>query len=210
MSRLLNILFLIFSTLYIALDNVQNVPVYFVLKIIPIAILFFVVYKTPKFFGKTILLFALFFSACGDLLLSFDLFIFGIAAFLIAQLHYATHFVRHWRGLKTRWLLSLLMVGYMLFMAWLLMPHLGELRLPVLAYLIVISLMGLMAIQSSLSLQWSVLGALVFIVSDSLIAVNKFIHPIPMSGEAIMLTYYAAQWLIITGCLASRRASGQR
>ena len=209
MSRTLTILYLLFSTLYIALDNVQNVPFYFALKVIPIGILFAVVYKTPKFFGKTTLMLALIFSACGDLLLSFDLFIFGIAAFLIAQLHYATHFVRHWRGLKSRWLLSLLMVGYMLFMAWLLMPHLGELRLPVFAYLIVISLMGLMAIQSSLNLRWSVLGALVFIVSDSLIAINKFIHPVPMSGEAIMLTYYAAQWLIITGCLASRRANGQ-
>jgi uncharacterized membrane protein YhhN len=209
MTRTLNILFLIFSAAYIALDNVQNVPLYFVLKIIPIGILFYVVFKTPLFFGKTILLIALAFSACGDLLLSFDLFIFGIAAFLIAQLHYATHFVRHWQGLKTRWGLSVLMVGYIFFMAWLLMPHLGELRLPVFAYLIVISLMGLMAIQSSLPFRWSVLGALVFIISDSLIAINKFIHPVPMSGEAIMLTYYAAQWLIITGCLASRRTNGQ-
>lgn len=40
------------------------------------------------------------------------------------------------------------------------------------------------------------LGAVLFIVSDLTIAVNKFCFPVPYSRAIIMATYYAAQMLI--------------
>ncbi|MFM8740122.1 MAG: lysoplasmalogenase family protein, partial [Cytophagales bacterium] len=45
------------------------------------------------------------------------------------------------------------------------------------------------------------LGALLFMVSDSLLAVNKFLNPFEFSGIAIMATYCAAQYLIVEGLL---------
>ena len=44
-----------------------------------------------------------------------------------------------------------------------------------------------------------VLGAIAFVLSDSLLAVNKFYQPIPYAGVFIMLTYCAAQFLIVRG-----------
>jgi len=38
-------------------------------------------------------------------------------------------------------------------------------------------------------------------ISDSLLAINKFMQPLPLSGLAIMLTYLLAQYLIVEGVL---------
>lgn len=47
-------------------------------------------------------------------------------------------------------------------------------------------------------------GALLFIVSDMAIALNKFCFPIPYSRALIMSTYYAAQMLIALSAVESR------
>ena len=197
MSKTLNIAFFLFSLLYL-LAQAYVVDFLWLLKIIPIAILMGTVLKTEASSIRTILLFALFFSGCGDLLLAFDVFIFGVAAFLIAQLSYAVLFRQYWKGLYQRWPLSFVLLICIIVMLWLLLPKLGNLQLPVLVYLVAISAMGLLAVQSSLSMRWAVLGALIFIISDSLIAINKFVYPLPFEGLLIMSTYYAAQFMLIT------------
>lgn len=208
MSKTLNIAFFLFSLLYL-LAQAYVVDFLWLLKIIPIAILMGAVLKTEASSIRTILLFALFFSGCGDLLLAFDVFIFGVAAFLIAQLSYAVLFRQYWKGLYQRWPLSFVLLICIIAMLWLLLPNLGNLQLPVLAYLVAISTMGLLAVQSSLSMHWAVLGALIFIISDSLIAINKFVYPLPFEGFLIMSTYYAAQFMLITslGKLAKQNES---
>ena len=90
-------------------------------------------------------------------------------------------------------------------MAWLLIPNLGNLLLPVIAYLITITAMGLLAVQSSFPVRWVLLGAMLFIISDSFIAINKFIHPFPFESYWIMGTYYAAQFMLVMGFLKSVR-----
>jgi uncharacterized membrane protein YhhN len=44
-------------------------------------------------------------------------------------------------------------------------------------------------------------GAILFMISDSLIAINKFLEPLPQSGFWIMTTYIGAQFLIVRGLL---------
>jgi uncharacterized membrane protein YhhN len=39
-----------------------------------------------------------------------------------------------------------------------------------------------------------------FLLSDALLAINKFVAPIPMAGFWVMLTYITAQYLIVKGC----------
>ena len=171
------------------------------IKILPIMVLVVTVAKVPAFDGKTLLILALVFSATGDVLLEQGMFVFGLGAFLVAQLHYAVFFIRNWSSVKTRWPISALILIFMVVMAFLLAPLIGELKLPVFAYLVVIGLMGLLATQSNMPLRWAVLGAYVFILSDSFIAINRFIHPLPLSDYLIMTSYYAAQWMIIQGAL---------
>ena len=44
-------------------------------------------------------------------------------------------------------------------------------------------------------------GALFFMVSDSLLAINKFMQPLPMASLTIMATYIVAQFLIVEGAV---------
>ncbi|WP_339720250.1 lysoplasmalogenase [uncultured Paraglaciecola sp.] len=202
MSKKLGMGFLFFSLLYI-FALIYGVDSLWLLKIMPIVLLGVAVVKTKPSLIRNFLLLALFFSGCGDLLLAFDQFIFGVAAFLLAQLGYAFLFSRYWQGIQNRWSLSLLLIVYMLAMAWLLIPKLGELQIPVMAYLFAIGAMGLLAFQSSLPMRWAVLGAVLFIISDSFIAINKFICVFPLASYCIMASYYAAQYMLVTGFLNS-------
>jgi alkylglycerol monooxygenase len=70
------------------------------------------------------------------------------------------------------------------------------------AYVLVISLMAAQAIgratvQGDTAARWVAVGACVFMVSDSLIAINKFVAPVALSSLWILATYYAAQLLIV-------------
>jgi len=47
-------------------------------------------------------------------------------------------------------------------------------------------------------------GATSFVVSDSLLAVNKFYQPFAYAGVFIMLTYCAAQYLIVRGYIEQK------
>jgi len=55
------------------------------------------------------------------------------------------------------------------------------------------------------SFQLVVLGAALFIISDSILAINRFSHTIPFSGVAVMSTYIIAQWLIVNGLLQHKK-----
>ena len=207
MSKNMSVAFLFFVLLYMA-GVFYAVELLWLLKIIPIAILGSGVLRTEPSSTRTILLFALLLSGCGDLLLAFDKFIYGVAAFLIAQLSYALIFKSYWKGIHNRWPITLLLLIYMIAMAWLLIPNLGELKAPVMAYLIVIAAMGLLAVHSSLPARWAVLGVMVFILSDSFIAVNKFLYPLPFESYWIMSTYYGAQFMLVTGLLKAVKMNG--
>lgn len=178
------------------------------LKMVPILTLAWL--AALRFRGATrgLLLAALGFSALGDLLLALDFpnqFLFGLGAFLVAQLVYAGNFLRAadfrcrrslWRGLP------LLLATWLLARA--LLPASGELALPVLVYLLAILSMALAAAAHRGDSALLYVGALLFVISDSLIAVNKFLQPLPLAGTWIMLTYYLAQLALLYGLARAR------
>ena len=198
MSKNISVAFVFFALLYMVGLGFE-VDFLWLLKIIPIALLGVAVLKAESSLVRSILLLALFFSACGDLLLAFDFFIYGVAAFLLAQLSYAVIFRSYWKGFNNRWPFSLVLIMYLFAMVWLLVPKLGNLQIPVMAYLMTIAAMGLLAVMSSLPIRWAVLGAVLFIISDSFIAINKFISAFPFESYWIMSTYYGAQFMLVTG-----------
>lgn len=204
-----SLLFFTFAMLYLVLLPFGPLSISWLLKALPIVILFIAVFRTVRFPGKTLLLLALLFSASGDILLEQGLFIFGIAAFLIAQIHYGIYFAKNSASLVTRWYISIIIIVFMLVMIFLLKPHLGQFTVPVFAYLVVIGFMGLLAAQSKMPLRWSVAGALMFILSDSFIAINRFLYPLPLASYSIMTSYYLAQWMIVQGMLNNSKASYQ-
>jgi uncharacterized membrane protein YhhN len=79
--------------------------------------------------------------------------------------------------------------------------------MPIIAYATAIMLMGITAAErqsNKKSYRFVLIGAILFIISDSLIAINKFAFSIPLSGLWVMATYIAAQYLILEGVLLGR------
>ena len=165
---------------------------------------------------STVFVGALFFCWVGDVLLIFQqreemFFIGGLAAFLTGHVLYIVAYRQHMsedRSLellntqKIRFALSVILAATGLFVV--LLPMLGGLVVPVLLYTIVIALMVMNAIfrygrTSAVSFWLVFCGALLFMVSDSILALNKFLNPLPLAGFWIMLTYMSAQCLIVTG-----------
>jgi len=79
-------------------------------------------------------------------------------------------------------------------------------KVPVILYMVIILLMLLSALNrygkvNGLSYILVVIGAMLFVISDSLIAITKFHMNINFGGIVIMITYVAGQYLIALGCL---------
>lgn len=177
--------------------------------------LFFMVFSAKGFQTKTLLLIALFFSWLGDVLLIFTekaalFFIFGLVAFLISHVVYIVLFAKQaaTRPLNRSLMVLgvLLVAGYLTAFLTTILPFLGDLQIPVMVYGVVISVMLVSAIRGALV--WKpnanlllLVGAIAFVVSDSLLAFNKFYEPFSFAGFLIMITYLAAQYCIVRGIL---------
>ena len=152
---------------------------------------------------------ALAFSTLGDICLDLSgFFVQGLAAFLLAHLIYVTVFVRNWQRpmrLTSNQVTSLLaLLLYSLTLTTWLWPGLGKLALPVLFYVCALTLMVASAIAAHFRQSWIVWGALLFLISDSLIGINKFKTPVPAGGYLVWATYYLGQCGIALGFLREK------
>lgn len=209
-------IYVAFSIIYliILLSGYERFDLF--LKPILMPIIGFGAYFYRKFPTQNILLAALALSWLGDVILLFtDLgeiyFILGLVCFLTAHIVYCILFNKQKRirkrQNKTIFIFgSILIAIYLIGMVATLMPYLGDLEIPVSIYASVISIMLLFAFNGFLvwekpGNQFVFIGALFFVISDSILAVNKFYAPIPKSSFFIMLTYLLAQYLIVLGVL---------
>jgi len=168
---------------------------------------------------SSLFLIAMSFCWLGDVLLMFQseqqlFFMAGLGSFLIGHVLYIICYrqmrnTERSNGLlgtqKVRFSLPILLAGTGLVV--ILYPSLGELTLPVMIYALVITLMSLQALfRFGLTNQKSFIfiftGALLFMTSDSLLAINKFLTPFPYASLCIMFTYIAAQYFIAEGSIA--------
>ena len=163
--------------------------------------------------AKRYIIAGLFFSWLGDVFLLFEnrhqlFFILGLVCFLTTHILYIIYFLKIKSAtvslLKKQPLLPLLVNAYGIALVWLLYPHLGDLKIPVMVYATVICTMLVCSLHVFLKVNppanWYFLsGALLFVCSDSLLAINKFYQPFSYAGILIMLTYCAAQYFIVSG-----------
>jgi uncharacterized membrane protein YhhN len=145
---------------------------------------------------------ALLFSWAGDLALMLDgslWFLAGLAAFLLAHVAYIVLFLRYlgWGKLPRA---SLLYLVWLVVLIAFLLPFLGEMLVPTVIYALVITTMAIAATRCGPILT---LGATLFLLSDSMLAVHRFIPDVAIwnSDFLIMLTYLAGQGLIILGVI---------
>jgi uncharacterized membrane protein YhhN len=168
-------------------------------------------------------LIAFFFSWIGDIALMFagiPFFFSGLAAFLIAHLSYIYTFLqiedRHSNLiLRQKSWLTIPFIAYAGIMFWILFPGMDNLMsIATAIYTITILTMAASALNRKAhvpaqSFSLVMTGAILFICSDSLIAVNKFAIRIPYSDFWIMSGYILAQFLIMIGLLAQVNHKGK-
>ncbi|GAB4162688.1 MAG: lysoplasmalogenase [Winogradskyella sp.] len=180
--------------------------------------LLFLFIKTSDGISKSIkrmTLLALGFSVLGDILLMFvdqspHFFTMGLVAFLLAHIMYILVFLKHRNKQKPVVGFVVLILTYASGLFYVLKDGLGHMLIPVIVYMIVILSMATSAFirkgtVNRNSYHMVFIGAIFFMISDSLLALNKFYQPIPLSNISIMLTYALAQFLIILGILKLKK-----
>jgi uncharacterized membrane protein YhhN len=214
-TRILSIIYFAIGVLFIISHYCHISNLAFLLKvlIIPPLMVIFILNLRPDSNRLHKFMFAgLFFSWIGDVLLEIPgggevMFMVGLGGFLLSLLMYAyVFFITPGKNevFHSRFYLLIPVLLYGLGMGFYLYDHLGEMRLPVIVYETVMITMLAGAVSrigkvNRTSYIVVLTGAILFIISDSVLAVNKFVQPVSLSTLIIMGTYIAAQWLITTG-----------
>lgn len=140
-------------------------------------------------------------SALGDLFLALEdqkkYFVPGLGSFLLAHVAFVISFLplASVPGASAAGLLVItaVLAGYLILQ---ILPNLGALKLPVLAYFAVIMLMVAVAFSVRETGLVLGLGAALFAFSDSMIAVRKFLRPFKGINETIWISYVIAQYVM--------------
>jgi len=162
----------------------------------PAALAALIVYAATGPAASPLLIAALCLGLLGDvyLMLPVDLFMAGLAAFLVGHLAYIGLF-----DASTSWRLF-----WFVFLVLVTLPVSGRvvtavkdtrLRAAVVVYLTVIIFMAASAFAAGEKM--AALGAALFVASDAIIAWDRFVQPLPWARVAIIITYHLGQFGLV-------------
>jgi uncharacterized membrane protein YhhN len=156
---------------------------------------------------KILFLLALFFALLGDIFLlgnGLNYFLMGLGSFLIMQVLYACVFYENRSQISAQDLIGgviLALIGIILI--YILWPNLSStFKIPVSIYSLAILVMAFFAVRrkkSNATYLPVLVGALFFVSSDALLAINEFTEILNHAGLWVMITYILAQFFIVTG-----------
>ncbi len=201
LNRLFYFTFTFFFLIYFSTLNLRPYPFSYIAKIIPIIAILGLAYNNLIGKKKSLIITALIFSAIGDIILDLNgkgFFIFGLISFAIAHCFYILAFFAKQQLHKIQLIFALLFILYGITAAIILIPYLGKMLIPVIIYLIIITSMAV-SVALGKNNYLAILGAFLFVLSDSLIAFNMFYIKIPHSSFWILGTYFPAQFLLTYG-----------
>lgn len=221
-----HLIFGIFFFLLVAMDVYLGSTSYDIFRVIskPLILITLIFYFLQNSIGMELVLsrftlLALVLSLLGDIFLLFDqiselYFILGLGSFLMGHVCYAYCFYlqRSSKNGLDFWIMTLLLSCYGAAIYFLLYSHLGNIKIPVALYIVAILIMIIMAYSRKIKVSGSsfllvFIGALSFIISDSLLAINKFLMPLTYSNFLVMGTYALAQFLIIKGLIKTKNGN---
>lgn len=210
-------LFLALLHLYAVYANLPNLR-FFSKPLICISLIFILYKETglKKNIEKLVAV-GLFFGCLGDifLMLNENMFVAGLASFLIGHILYVIAFSKQTSAKalskhKSYILIAGILASFSYYLYSILIPSLGPLKIPVILYIIVIAAMAFFAYTrryqtNTLSFIICLIGALLFIFSDSILALNKFVAYLANSGLYIMSSYILAQYFITLGIILDKK-----
>ncbi|MDX1829198.1 MAG: lysoplasmalogenase [Lutibacter sp.] len=209
----LTFLLFLFASVMDIIGIILKTPmlIYVFKPLIIIALLFLYVFSLPKRLKWYVI--ALEFSFFGDVLLMFSgklFFMAGLLSFLMAHILFIKIVINQ---IKKTSILKVIIASVpflMLFLGlmFVLRNSLNELLIPVIIYGLTISTFGVVSLinylqKKSVKSFLMLVGAVVFITSDSLLAINKFYNPNKIFEVLIMVTYIVAQYLIFKSMVLS-------
>jgi len=211
LSRILAVIGLISAAIFIVAMWVNLPAVELVTKGIPVLCMIIWLFKLPRDRFSTLIMAGLIVSLVADLVMQWDkaLFVPGLLIFLVAQIIYIVAFVSMAKRGSWLRLLPFVMWGVIAFL--ILSPYLGDQLLPVVVYLVAIvimmwraaALVGAHGRLETFELA-AFVGALAFGLSDTLLALNRFIwhdtltmfsiqESAPFIGTLVMILYWLGQ-----------------
>ncbi|MGD8192158.1 lysoplasmalogenase [Brevibacillus ginsengisoli] len=173
---------------------------------------------SPKY--KRLIIIGLICSIVGDIMLlskGNQPFIVGLFSFLMAHVVYFFAFMTQWKFKPAQLFVLIPIVIYAVFFLNELHTSMfadngkayDKLWIPVVLYVVVISSMIFSSVISRNKL--AIAGAVLFFISDSLLAWNMFVTPMPwLGGYGVMITYYTAQFLIANSITVRERTSSSK
>ncbi len=205
------------SAAYMATRGVQPFPGSVLLKALsmaPLAVLALRVLGKTEARDGLILTTALALSCLGDVFLHLDprrYFGYALRSFLLAHVVYILLFTRNWprplRPSPGQVMLTALVLLYGLLVCGWLWTGLDRFVVPALAYACAITAMTVSTILAGFSRPFVWIGALLFLISDSLIAAGRFKMSLPLAAHLIWPTYYLGQYGIAIGFLREKAAA---
>ena len=204
-SKILQILLILFFAADLLLIVLNKPDLRFFTKpiLLPLLILWYISSAKSdnldinKFFAAGLAL-----SFFGDLFLLFDWgFLPGLGSFLVAHVFYIISFAKKLQKPITKFW-PLILAIYASVLLFFLFPYLKEMKIPVALYAVVISVMMYSALKTDK--HYLIIGALLFLISDTLLSVNLFLKPLMILNLLVMTTYVAAQWFLVKGMLSSK------
>lgn len=190
---------LVFSFLYIFFIPADPELYKIFMKLIPMMLIILLAFQTKTIFSQTykkFILYGLFVCMIADAAIYW--FLAGLITFFVGHIFYIFAFRHISRKPVPKWA-GVLLLLYGAFMAvWIAGAQFQTnnvlLGLAIIAYIIITLIMGWQAIRTRIPL--AIIGALLFIFSDSVLAIDRFIEPVPYRDAFVMITYYAAQFFI--------------
>lgn len=191
--------------LYIALLVCKPYPLSWLLKPLPMLLFAWLVWRNPGGVGGRCLAAGFIAAAAGDFFLDYGnrdgLFTQALLAFLLTQVAFIGGFLQLGHGRPWRCWWSLPVIVYTASMTAWMLPGTGTLQVPVALYFLGLLGMALAAVRVTERPGRLWAGALLFLLADSLIGVNKFIQPFPYAVPVIVTLYFTGQLLIAWGLL---------
>jgi len=216
-TRSLSTIYFAIGIIFISLETIGAKWPGLIAKALIIPVLFLLYFRLIK--GQIngfhrMIMSALVFSWLGDITLQLQekndiFFMIGLSCFLLAQVMYLIAFFST-KGENVLFFIKIYLILpvilYGVFLLYILYDGLGDMKMPVTIYAVVILTMLTSALnrEKKVNRQSYILvliGAILFVLSDSMIAIDKFGYPFVLSRVAIMTTYITAQYLIVIGCL---------
>ena len=201
---LLTILIFLSASFCIRAKYIKSVNQLLIFKPLTLILIIFIalIFPAVELKYKIFIVLGLFSSFLGDIFLIYPKqhFTKGLIAFLIGHICYIIAFTIPSEIHFTYWIFSPILIAGIFYLRSIL-PYSGKIKIPIIIYVNIIVIMGWLAIERVISYPtigafFAAVGAILFMISDATLALNKFRKPFNSAEKIILSTYFTAQWLL--------------